>query len=54
MVGSYVDVRTDTDTTLRRFHPNGGAGFFIAVSINRRVIVFDENSASEMIPGSRG
>ena len=37
----------------RRFHPNGGAGFFIAVSINRRGIVFDENSASEMT-GSRG
>ena len=40
-------VRNGHANSPRRFHPNGGAGFFIAVSINRRGIVFEENYASE-------
>jgi hypothetical protein len=46
-------VRIRTRKLSPAFPPDGGAGFFIAVSINRRFIVFGENSASEMT-GSRG
>ena len=42
-------VRIRTRKLSPAFPPNGGAGFFIAVSINRRVIVFGDDGKARLI-----